>query len=59
MMAGGHRERVMSDREAFVAAVAANPDDDLPRLEHLDLSGTGLREVPDSLGERFGERVTV
>lgn len=32
---------------------------DSDRLEHLDLTDTGLSHVPDFLGERFGERVTV
>ena len=32
---------------------------DPERLEHLDLTDTGLSHVPDFLGERFGERVTV
>jgi uncharacterized protein (TIGR02996 family) len=36
-------------------ADALDPD----RLEHLDLSDTGLSHVPDFLAERFGERVTV
>ncbi len=36
-------------------ADALDPD----RLEHLDLTDTGLSHVPDFLGEQFGERVTV
>jgi uncharacterized protein (TIGR02996 family) len=32
---------------------------DPERLEHLDLSDTGLSAVPDFLAERFGDRVTI
>jgi len=32
---------------------------DPERLEHLDLTDTGLSVVPDFLAERFGDRVTV